>query len=161
MRTKKEQGDKKPEAGKTEKPTEEATENVEQEEVIEEVEVSEEETPKVAEEEVVKEEPVEEKAAAKKEKVIPAGKGPNKPKKRMFEITIAENDGPDGGDVFVTDPSDGTPFLIQRGQKVKVPLGVLNNLRESVTGKLSYDDEGNEVWKDIPRFAMTDHGEVK
>jgi hypothetical protein len=151
-------GPKPPEAGKTEKPTEGATGS---EEVVVEVEVSEEETPEVAEEEVIEEEPAEDEVPAKKDKVIPAGKGPNKPKKRMFEIMIAENDGPDGGDVFVTDPSDGTPFLIQRGQKVRVPVGVVNNLRESVTGKLSYDDEGNEVWKDISRFAMTVYGEVK
>ena len=146
------------EAGKTEEPTEGAAGK---EEVVEEVEVSEEEAPEVTEEEVVEEEPVEEKAPAKKDKVIPAGKGPNKPKKRMFEIEIAENDGPDGGDVFVTDPSDGTPFLIQRGQKVRVPEGVVNNLKESVTEKLSYDDEGNEVWKAISRFSMTVYGEVK
>lgn len=150
---------KAPEAEKDQKPTEEAVVKEEVQEVAtEEVET---EAPESETVEAVEEEQPVKKGNPIKEKIIPAGKGKDKPKKRMFEIMIAENDGPDNGDVFATDPSDGTPFQIQRGQKVRVPEGLVNNLRESVTGKLSYDNEGNEVWKDISRFAMTVYGEVK
>ena len=159
MARKKRTGAAKPEAGKEQKPTVEAAGSEEVQETEAEVEVSEEEV--APEEEVAKEEKDAPKPAAKKEKVFPAGKGPNKPKKRMFKIMIADQDGPDNSDVFATDPSDGKPFLIMRGQEVTVPVGVVNNLKESIQGKLSYDNEGNEVWKDVNRFAMTILGEVK
>lgn len=77
-----------------------------------------------------------------------------KPKKEMATIIIAETrTDAEQQDVFVTDPSDGTPFQIQRGKQVDVPIGVLNNLRESVQEKL-VRNEGKESWKKVPRFSF-------
>lgn len=163
MRKKTGNGTEESEAEKEKEPTVEAAgkEEVKAEEVVAEEQgqdVLEEKDVEVLEE---KADEAPDKEEPKKEKVISAGKGPNKPKKRMFKIMIADQDGHDNGDVFVTDPSDGVPFQIMRGQEVTVPIGVVNNLKESIQGKLSYDNAGNEVWKDVNRFAMTILGEVK
>ncbi|MCK5606714.1 hypothetical protein KAR91_32730 [Candidatus Pacearchaeota archaeon] len=85
-----------------------------------------------------------------------------KGKKKMFRIILGEQDNSDKNqDQLVTDPSDGKQFLIKRGFEVEVPEGVVNNLKESIVDKLEYDENGNEVWRPIPRFALTELGEVK
>jgi len=156
------------EAGKDVKPTKEADENkdvvvdeaptVETKVPPEGPPVEEEEAP--AEEEVVDKAPEPEKSSAAE--VDTRHRPPAAKKKRMFRIILGEQDNSDNNqDQLVTDPSDGKQFLIKRGFEVEVPEGVVNNLKESVVTKLSYDREGNEVWKDIPRFAITELGEVK
>lgn len=135
-------GSKGTEAGSKQEPTEEAAK----------------ETPEVKKEVVKVEEKVEEpeiKVAPKKvAQKPPVESRPAKPKKKMFRIIIDEQDNSDkNGDVFVTDPSDGTPFLIQRGFEVDVPEGVVNNLKECIQEKLEYKG-GEERWRKIPRFAM-------
>jgi hypothetical protein len=79
-----------------------------------------------------------------------------KQKKKMYTIIIGERRGDDESqDVFVTDPSDGTAFQIQRGKEVEVPEGVVNNLRESVIEKLDKDREtGEESWRPVARFPF-------
>ncbi len=78
-----------------------------------------------------------------------------KKKKKMFRIILDEQDNSDkNNDQLVTDPSDGKQYLIKRGFEVDVPEGVVNNLRESIQSRLEYDENGVEVWRNIPRFAM-------
>lgn len=82
-------------------------------------------------------------------------KEPSRPKKKMFRIIIDQQDNSDkNGDVFVTDPSDGTPYQIRRDFEVDVPEGVVNNFKECIQERLEYDREGNERWRSIPRYAM-------
>jgi hypothetical protein len=78
------------------------------------------------------------------------------PAKKMFRIILQEQENSDKNqDQLVTDPSNGKQYLIKRGFEVDVPEGVLNNLKESITERLEYDDNGNEVWRKIPRFSFT------
>jgi hypothetical protein len=131
------------EAGSTQEPTKEAAKETPEtkEEAVKVEEKTEEPEIKVAPGKIAQ------KAAVKSQ--------PAKPKKKMFRIIIDEQDNSDkNGDVFVTDPSDGTPFLMQRGSEVDVPEGVVNNLKECIIEKLEYDKEGNERWRKIPRYAM-------
>ena len=82
-------------------------------------------------------------------------------KEKKYKIILMEQDNHDKNqDQLVTDPSNGRQYLIMRGQEVEVPIGVVNNLKESIQPKLSYDDEGNEVWRDVPRFAIQFNGEA-
>ena len=82
-------------------------------------------------------------------------------KEKKYKIILMEQDNHDKNqDQLVTDPSTGKQYLIKRGFEVEVPIGVVNNLKESIQPKLSYDDDGNEVWRDIPRFAMQFNGEA-
>lgn len=158
MARKKGNGAEQSEAGSDSKPTSEATEE----------NVSEEITDEVVAEEAASEEPIEEEAPeveeedeelpkAGAEKADPKQNydGRGKVKKKMFRIVIDQQDNWDkNNNVQVTDPSDGTQFLIKRGHEVDVPEGVVNNLRESVIEQLYYDDDGNERTRNIPRFAM-------
>lgn len=81
--------------------------------------------------------------------------------KKRYKIILMEQDNHDKNqDQLVTDPSNGKQYLIKRGFEVEVPIGVVNNLKESIQPKLSYDDEGNEVWRDVPRFAIQFNGEA-
>ncbi len=144
-----------------EQPTVEATEEVKEETVVEESapEVETEETTEIAEEpeseEVVEEPEIKVDPTKVDSNGKTAEKKPSRPKKKMFRIIIDEQDNSDkNGDVFVTDPSDGTPFQIQRNEEVDVPEGVVNNLKECIQEKLEYDKEGNEKWRKIPRYAM-------
>ena len=82
-------------------------------------------------------------------------------KVKKYKIILMEQDNHDKNqDQLVTDPSTGKQYPIKRGFEVEVPIGVVNNLKESIQPKLSYDDDGNEVWRDIPRFAMQFNGEA-
>ena len=82
-------------------------------------------------------------------------------KQKLYKIILMEQDNNDKNqDQIVTDPSNMKQYLIKRGFEVHVPIGVVNNLRESVQLKLEYDENGEEVWRPIPRFAMQLLGEV-
>lgn len=167
-------GKKDPETEKGQTPTTEAEGAVETETEVGKEENSEEtpeaevpETPEVPEETVetaTEEVPVEITPAEASK--LPTGRGMAKkadpkiqeqPKKEMATIIIDEaRTDTEQQDVFVTDPSDGTPFQIQRGKQVDVPIGVLNNLRESIQEKLVRNKETSaEAWKKVPRFSFT------
>jgi hypothetical protein len=82
-------------------------------------------------------------------------------KEKKYKIILMEQDNNDKNqDQLVTDPSNMKQYLIKRGFEVEVPIGVVNNLKESIQPKLSYDDDGNEVWRDVPRFAIQFNGEA-
>jgi hypothetical protein len=138
-----------PETEESQEPKEAAAE--ETEEITEEVETEEVETEEEVPVQVATEEP-KEKGSAKK--ADPRLREMPKKKREMATIIIGEkrnDEEPD--DVFVTDPSNGIPYNIQRGKQVDVPIGVLNNLREAVQEKLVRNREtGEEKWKPVPRF---------
>jgi hypothetical protein len=86
---------------------------------------------------------------------------PEVSKKKFYRIKILEQGGPDGsGDVFITDASNGRPYLIQRNQEVEVPEGLYNNLIESVITRVEKDSSGEERERNVPRYAMQLLGEV-
>lgn len=168
-------GANKPESNKDQEPTVEATEEAVTEEVKEEAV---EETPKEETEEIASEEepevpedhyPEEDKIAeeesaiqaspplpgAEKGLAVEADPKLHVAKKKMYRIIIDQQDNTDrNNDAFVTDPSNGVPYNIKRGFEVDVPEGVVNNLRESVMERLEYDENGEEKWRRIPRYAM-------
>ncbi|MBZ0158398.1 MAG: hypothetical protein K8I29_19545 [Alphaproteobacteria bacterium] len=73
---------------------------------------------------------------------------------KKYRIIIDEQDNTDkNNDVFVTD-GRGTPYLIKRGHEVVVPEGVVNVLKEAVYTLIEKNENGEEVRRDIPRFAL-------
>jgi len=80
--------------------------------------------------------------------------------KRKFKIVISEQQNTDDpNQVFVS--CNGNAFLIQRGQEVIIPEGILNVLKESVY-EIPYKDTetGEDKIRYVKRFAISELGEV-
>ena len=146
--SKRRKGPKMTDAGKVDAPTTEAVEEVE-EEITDEGEAI------APEPEVEAEDPVEEEITLQAGSMVDmspkvkADKGA-----KMFRIVIDEQDNNDkNGPVRCTD-GRGRQYMIPRGVECNVPEGVVNVIRESVFTTYEKDAQGNDIERNIPRFAM-------
>ncbi len=69
-------------------------------------------------------------------------------------IVIHRQEGVIGqADVFIG--INGYPYQIRRGDEVEVPKALLGILRDAIITTIEKDKDGNEVIRNVPRFAFT------
>lgn len=77
-----------------------------------------------------------------------------RPPKKMFRIIIDFQENSDKNGIVKCTDGQNTQYTIKRNHEVDVPEGVVNVLKESVTTQQTKDADGNDVFQDMPRYAL-------